>query len=48
MERLRRRVAAMVEDPRTAEALKPWYRFACKRPLSSNEYYPVFNQPMCS
>ena len=45
MERLRRRVAAMVKDPQTADALKPWYRFACKRPLSSDEYYPVFNQP---
>lgn len=45
MERLRRRVDAIVEDPDTAEALKPWYRSQCKRPLSSNTYYPVFNQP---
>lgn len=45
MERMRQRVEAIVEDPKTAEALKPWFRFLCKRPLSNNEYYPAFNQP---
>jgi len=45
MERLRRRVDAIVDDPQTADALKPWYRLPCKRPLSSNEFYQVFNQP---
>jgi cation diffusion facilitator CzcD-associated flavoprotein CzcO len=45
MERLRERVDALVEDPATAEALKPYYRALCKRPLSSNEFYKVFNQP---
>jgi cation diffusion facilitator CzcD-associated flavoprotein CzcO len=45
MERLRRRVAAIVQDPKTAEALKPYYRFLCKRPLSSDEFYPTFNRP---
>jgi cation diffusion facilitator CzcD-associated flavoprotein CzcO len=45
MERMRQRVAAIVEDPETAEALKPYYRFMCKRPLSNNDFYPVFNQP---
>ena len=45
MERLRARVDEMVEDKATAEALKPWYRFLCKRPLSSNEFYPTFNRP---
>jgi cation diffusion facilitator CzcD-associated flavoprotein CzcO len=45
MERLRRRVDAMVNDKVTAEALKPYYRFLCKRPLSSDEYYPTFNRP---
>jgi cation diffusion facilitator CzcD-associated flavoprotein CzcO len=44
MERLRQRVAAVVNDPDTAEALKPYYRAMCKRPLSSDDYYPVFNQ----
>jgi cation diffusion facilitator CzcD-associated flavoprotein CzcO len=45
MDRLRRRVEALVEDPETAEALKPYYRFLCKRPLSSDDYYPAYNRP---
>jgi len=45
MERLRARVDALVDDPATAEKLKPWFRFPCKRPLSNNEYYPSFNRP---
>ena len=45
MERLRRRIASIVEDPETAEALKPYYRFMCKRPCSSEEYLPTFNRP---
>lgn len=45
MDRLRRRVEALVNDPKTAEALKPYYRFLCKRPLSSDEFYPTFNRP---
>ena len=34
MERLRQRIDDIVEDPATAEALKPWYRQFCKRPVS--------------
>jgi cyclohexanone monooxygenase len=45
MERFRKRVEELVEDPETAEALKPYYRFMCKRPLSSDVFYPAFNQP---
>jgi cyclohexanone monooxygenase len=45
MERMRRRVEAIVEDKKTAEAMKPWFRFLCKRPLSNNDYYPAFNRP---
>jgi cyclohexanone monooxygenase len=45
MERLRRHVEAIVEDPETAEALKPYYRFMCKRPCSNDEYLPTFNRP---
>ncbi|WP_326545337.1 NAD(P)/FAD-dependent oxidoreductase [Mycolicibacterium sp. ND9-15] len=45
MERLRRRVADLVEDPEAAEALKPYYRFMCKRPCSNDEYLPTFNRP---
>lgn len=45
MERFRRRIQSIVADPATAETLKPWFRFPCKRPLSSEEYYPTFNRP---
>jgi cyclohexanone monooxygenase len=44
MERQRRRVAAIVRDEQTAEALKPYFRFPCKRPLSNDEFYPAFNR----
>jgi cation diffusion facilitator CzcD-associated flavoprotein CzcO len=44
MERLRQRVEALVADKNTAEGLKPYYRFMCKRPLSSDEFYPTFNR----
>ena len=45
MERLRARVDALVEHHETADKLKPWFRFPCKRPLSNNDYYPSFNRP---
>lgn len=45
MEDLRRRIATIVKDPQTAESLKPWYNLFCKRPLFSDDYYPVFNRP---
>ena len=45
MERLRERTQTMVKDRATAEALKPWYRFLCKRPLSNDDFYPTFNRP---
>jgi cation diffusion facilitator CzcD-associated flavoprotein CzcO len=44
MERLRRRVAQLVKDQAAAESLKPYYRFLCKRPLSSDDFYPTFNR----
>ncbi len=44
MERFRRRVDAAIPDPDLAERLKPYYRFLCKRPLSSDVYYPAFRQ----
>ena len=44
MERLRARCDALVEDPATAEALKPYYHHMCKRPLSSDAFYPTFNR----
>jgi cyclohexanone monooxygenase len=45
MERLRRRIEGIVEDRETAEALKPYYRFLCKRPCSNDEYLRTFNRP---
>ncbi|MEC8810502.1 MULTISPECIES: flavin-containing monooxygenase [unclassified Ketobacter] len=45
MERLRQRVDSIVKDKKTAEGLKPWYRFLCKRPCSNDDYYSTFNLP---
>jgi cation diffusion facilitator CzcD-associated flavoprotein CzcO len=45
MMRIHRRIDEIVDDPETAEALKPWYMFMCKRPCFHNEYLPAFNQP---
>ncbi len=44
MEQIRARVDAVVDDPATAEALKPYYRQFCKRPCIHNEYLPTFNR----
>jgi len=45
MEQIRARVDAIVDDPVTAEALKPYYPYGCKRPTFHDEYLPTFNQP---
>ncbi len=45
MEQIRARVDAIVEDPATAEALKPYYPYGCKRPTFHDEYLPAFNKP---
>lgn len=45
MARLRCRVDSIVDDKETAEALKPYYNFLCKRPLSHNDFYATFNKP---
>lgn len=45
MQRLRDRVDTVVEDEKTAQALKPYYRFLCKRPCFNDEYLPTFNRP---
>jgi len=45
MEQIRSRVDALVGDPATAEALKPWYRQFCKRPCFHDEYLQAFNRP---
>jgi len=45
MEQIRARAEAIVKDPSTAEALKPWYRQFCKRPCFHDEYLETFNRP---
>jgi cation diffusion facilitator CzcD-associated flavoprotein CzcO len=45
MEQIRARVDALVEDPQTAESLKPWYRQFCKRPCFHDAYLQTFNRP---
>ncbi len=45
MELHRRRVEQLVDDPATAEMLKPYYRYLCKRPCFHDEYLLAFNNP---
>ncbi|ORW85079.1 flavin-containing monooxygenase [Mycobacterium sherrisii] len=44
MEEIRARVDAIVTDRATAEALKPWYGYFCKRPCFHDEYLQTFNR----
>ncbi|MFC9269698.1 flavin-containing monooxygenase [Streptomyces zhihengii] len=44
MEEIRARVDRVVTDPDTARKLKPWYRYACKRPTFSDAYLQAFNR----
>ena len=44
MEQIRARVETIVDDPTTAEALKPYYRQFCKRPCFHDEYLDTFNR----
>jgi cyclohexanone monooxygenase len=45
MERIRRRIDSIVTDPETAGALKPYYRYLCKRPGFHDSYLKTFNRP---
>ncbi len=45
MEEHRTRVAEIVSDPGTAEILKPYYRYLCKRPCFHDEYLDAYNLP---
>ncbi|MGZ4576204.1 MAG: flavin-containing monooxygenase [Mycobacterium sp.] len=44
MEEVRARVDSLVTDRETAEALKPWYGYFCKRPCFHDEYLQTFNR----
>jgi cation diffusion facilitator CzcD-associated flavoprotein CzcO len=45
MEEHRRRIDELVTDPDVAAALKPYYRYLCKRPCFHDEYFDAFNRP---
>jgi cyclohexanone monooxygenase len=45
MNKIRSRVDSVVQDPATAEKLKPWYGQMCKRPCFHDEYLQTFNRP---
>ena len=45
MEEHRSRIDALVTDPDIAAALKPYYRYLCKRPCFHDEYFDAFNRP---
>ncbi len=45
MTRIHQRIDEVVKDKATADALKPWYMFMCKRPCFHNDYLPTFNRP---
>jgi cation diffusion facilitator CzcD-associated flavoprotein CzcO len=45
MEGFRHRIDEVVEDPETAERLKPWYGKHCKRICFHDDYLQSFNRP---
>jgi len=45
MEKVRKRIETTVEDPATAEALKPYFNYFCKRPGFSDDYLQTYNRP---
>jgi len=44
MGEIRDHVSSVVADAKTAEGLKPWYNFLCKRPLFSDDFLQAFNR----
>jgi cyclohexanone monooxygenase len=45
MELARRRIEATVKDRDTAEALKPYFHYFCKRPCFHDDYLDTYNRP---
>jgi cation diffusion facilitator CzcD-associated flavoprotein CzcO len=45
MEEHRKRIESLIGDTDTAEMLKPYYRYGCKRPCFHDEYLVAFNNP---
>ena len=44
MEQRRTRIDEAIDDPATAEKLKPWYDLFCKRPCFHDDFLPAFNR----
>ena len=44
MDEIRARAEELVQDPATAEALKPYYRMFCKRPCFHDDFLQTFNR----
>ena len=44
MDEIRNHIDAVVRDPATAEALKPYFNWMCKRPLFVDGYFETFNR----
>jgi cyclohexanone monooxygenase len=44
MENIRNRIDDIVKDKKTAELLKPWYAFMCKRPCLDDRFLRTFNR----
>ena len=45
MEEHRKRIDELVTNAEVAAALKPYYRYLCKRPCFHDEYFDAFNRP---
>ena len=45
MVQVRAQMDSIVTDPKTADALKPWFSLFCKRPCFHDDYLAVFNRP---
>ncbi len=45
MNEARAHIDAAVQSREVAEALKPWFRFFCKRPTFNDHYLGLFNRP---
>ncbi len=45
MGKVRQRIDSIVDDHATAESLKPWFNYFCKRPGFSDDYLQTYNRP---
>ena len=45
MEKIRNLASDILNDQETAENLKPYYRWLCKRPCFNDDYLKTYNLP---